>query len=130
MMKTASLAIIALFTALRSFSIDLPMEIVNAISSGNAVSLSRYFNTSVEMTVLEQEGVYSKTQAEMIVKDFFTQNTPKQFKILHQGGKESSKYAIGSLTSETKTFRITLFFKTEGTQFLIHQFRIEAEYVE
>ena len=109
---------------------DLPGEIVNAISSGNAVALSKYFNNTVELTIFDKEGVYSNTQAEMILKDFFTQYPPAQFKILHQGGKESSKYAIGSLTSKGKTYRITLFFKSEGSQVLIHQFRVENEYVE
>jgi hypothetical protein len=129
-MKRNILVILSLFVSFAAYSGELPTEIVNAINSGNATLLAKYFNTTVELTLLDKEGVYSKTQAEMIVKDFFTQNPPKQFKILHQGGKESSKYTIGSLNSESKTFRITLFYKSEGTQVVILQFRIENEYVE
>jgi hypothetical protein len=129
-MKKNLIVIAALFLSIAAYSGDLPGDIINAISAGNATALSKYFNNTVELTLLDNEGVYSKTQAEMILKDFFAQNPPKQFKILHQGGKESSKYAIGSLNSNSKTYRITLFFKSEGEQVLIHQFRIENEYVE
>jgi hypothetical protein len=128
-MKKIALIFFSLFISLISFAVDIPAEIISAINTGNASKLSSYFNTTLELTMPEKEGVYSNTQGEVLIKNFFTQFPPK-FEILHQGGKESSKYAIGNYTSENKVFRITLFFKSEGTKLLIHQMRIENEYVE
>jgi hypothetical protein len=129
-MKKLIVCIITVLLSLAAFSGDLPAELTNAIGSGNATIISTYFNTTLEITILEKEGVYSKTQAEMIVKDFFVQHPPKQFSLLHQGGKESSKFAIGNLVSGSQTFRVTIIFKTDGTELIINQFRIEYEYVE
>jgi hypothetical protein len=129
-MRKSLLIIVLFILSLRGFTQDLPGEILDAVSSGNAATLSKYFNSSLELTILDKEGVYSRTQAEMIVKDFFAQNIPKEFKILHQGGKETSKYAIGSLLSGSNNFRVTIFYKTEASGIFIHQFRIENEYVE
>ncbi len=129
-MKKGIFISIAIFFSLIAYSEDLPDAVINAINSGNAKSLAAYFNNTIELTLLDKEGVYSKTQAEIILKDFFEKYPVKQFKVLHQGGKESSKYAIGTLSTDSNTFRITLFFKTEGAGLLIHQLRIENEYGE
>ena len=119
-----------LLGTLQAFSVDIPGEIVNAFKSGNATLLSKYFNPTIELTVFDKEGIYSKTQAEIILRNFFAENPPKQFQILHQGGKDDSKYAICSLTSETSKYRVTLLLKTMETQVYIHQLRIEYENVE
>jgi hypothetical protein len=129
-MKKSALSILVLLASMTAYSADIPAEIVSAINSGNAAMLSGYLNNTVELTLLEKEGVYSNTQTEVILKNFFVQNPPKEFKLLHEGGKESSKYAIGNYVSDSKTYRITLFFKSEEARLLIHQMRIENEYVE
>jgi hypothetical protein len=129
-MKKLIVSSIAFFCWVTAYSGDLPAELTSAIGSGNATVLSNYFSATLELSILEKEGVYSKTQAEMIVKDFFVQNPPKKFSVLHQGGKESSKFAIGNLICNSQTYRVTLIFKEDGTQVSINQFRIELEYVE
>jgi hypothetical protein len=129
-MKKYIITSLTVLISLIAYSGDVPAEIESAIKVGNASLLSTYFNSAIELTLLEKEGVYSKTQAEVILRNFFTEHPPKGFNILHQGGKESSNYAIGNYISDAKTYRITLFFKSEGTHLLIHQIRIENEYVE
>ena len=36
--------------------------------AGNATELAKHFNTSIELVILEEEDVYSKTQAEQIIR--------------------------------------------------------------
>jgi hypothetical protein len=109
---------------------EIPSGIITALSSGNAVALSEYFGQNIELSMFEKEEIYSKTQAQIILKNFFSTNPPKSFEIIHQGGKEASKYAIGSLKTSGKTYRITMLLKTNGTVIYIHQLRIENEYAE
>jgi len=130
MKKILWLVLFLLLIAQSGFSSDIPGEIVSSFNSGNAAKLSQYFNQTIELTFFEKEEIYSKTQAEIILRDFFAKNPPKQFKILHEGGKESSKYAIGQYISNTKTFRITFLLKTINSKVFIHQLRIENDYVE
>ena len=56
-----------------------------AIKAGNSKALAEYFDNTVEVKIANKEGAYSKSQAEAIVKDFFTKNPPKTFKFLHDG---------------------------------------------
>ncbi len=130
-MKKSLWLIVFMFLLIRSsFSGEIPGQIISSFTSGNASKLSEYFNQTIELTFFEKEEIYSKTQAEIILRDFFTKNPPQQFKILHEGGKESSKYAIGRYTSNSKTFRITFLLKTINSKVFIHQLRIENEYAE
>src|SRR6266568_1072522 len=87
----------------------LPEELFNAIRAGNAKELSNFFNSNIELNILEREGVYSKLQAEQIIKEFFRKNVPNRFIKNHEGGKDGSKYGIGTLNASTGQYRVSFF---------------------
>lgn len=120
---------ILLITSFYSFniSVNIPAGISSAFKSGNSQSLAQYFNENIELVILNKENVYSKRQAELIVKDFFNKYPPQTFKILHEGGKNGSQYAIGKLSSGSKSFRVYFLIKKQNNRSLIHQLRIEDE---
>lgn len=124
--KIISLFAALLFTA--SAFAAIPPKIFDAINVGNSSELAKYFNSSVELVIIDSEAVYSKQQAEQIVKSFFDKNHPKEFTLLHQGGKGDAQYAIGTLVSEQgKKFRVYFLVKEKSNNPLIHQMRIEEE---
>jgi len=109
------------------FSGDLPEPIANALKNGSATELAKYFNVNVDLTLLDKQDIYSKTQAESLLKDFFIKNIPSNFRVIHQGGKEDSQYVVGKLTTSTGSYRVSMLLKGQGKSILIHQFRIEKE---
>jgi hypothetical protein len=130
MKKYAFFTVILIFLSFTVLSEDIPAKLLTAFSTGNASLLAQSFNNTIELTLFDKEEIYSKTQAEMILRDFFSKHVPTQFKIIHQGGKENSKYAIGNLVCGGESFRVTFLLKTEGNTTFIHQLRIENDYVE
>ena len=108
---------------------DIYNEISSAMQAANAKQIAVYFNTSVELTILNQEDVYSKAQAELLLKDFFTKNPPKTFAFVHKGSsKEGTLFAVGNLvTANGKTFRTSLVIKTDQGKNVIQQLRFEAQ---
>jgi len=104
---------------------DIPQAVIDALRTGNTSALSAYFNSSIELAILDQEDIYSKQQAELIIKDFFAKHVPSSFIILHKGGKEGSQYAIGNLVTSSGTFRVTLWIKLTQNKPYIHQLRFE-----
>lgn len=106
---------------------DIPETIFAAMKVGNAEELSKHFNTSIELVILDQEDVYSKQQAEQIVRNFFLKHKVKSFRLLHQGGKEDAQYAIGTLETEKGDFRVYFLVKQKNDNAFIHQLRIELE---
>lgn len=105
----------------------VPEVIISAIKTGNAKELAKFFNQNVELILFNEENVYSKAQAELILKDFFSKNIPSDFTVLHQGGKDGAKYAIGSVKTSTGNFRVYFLLKIKSDQPYIHQLRIEKE---
>lgn len=106
---------------------QIPDDIVLSIQNGNVETLSTYFNQNVELVVESHDDVFSKSQAKQIVAEFFKANKPKQFNIIHQGGKEGARYAIGSLVTNTGTFRVYFLLKNKESDSYIHQLRIEKQ---
>lgn len=106
---------------------QIPDDLVLSLKTGNAATLSSYFNQNIELFVVDQDDVYSRAQAQQIVSNFFNQNKATGFSIIHQSGKEDTKYAIGKLTTNKGVFRVSFLVKNEDGKSVIHQLRIEKE---
>jgi hypothetical protein len=100
-------------------------SVTESIKNGNSSELAKFFNTTVELEILDDQNIYSKAQSELLLKDFFNRNKPTSFRIIHQGTKANTSYAIGSLQTTTSNFRVSIFMKFDNDKTLIHQFRIE-----
>lgn len=124
--KTLVPAFLMLFTGIMGFA-QVPNEVILSLKTGDASTLSNYFNENIELVVLDKDDVYSKEQAKQIVASFFSANSPQRFAIIHQGGKEGARYAIGNLTTTTGVFRVYFLLKEKGQKAYIHQFRIEKQ---
>jgi Domain of unknown function (DUF4783) len=113
---------IALVSFTYSLSID---EVVAAIKTGNASGTAKFFDNTVDITVPESSNSYSKVQAEMVLKDFFSTNTVKGFEILHKGENAGSQYCIGTLLTKSGSFRTTIFMKQKSEKQFIQEIRFE-----
>ena len=103
-------------------------EIARLIKNGNSRELAMHFNVTLQLTLPGNEGRYSRTQAELIIRDFFTKHPPKSFDISHQGSSfDGSKYYIGVYTTNKTTFRSYILIKQVSEKALIHQLRFEED---
>ncbi|MGD9556418.1 MAG: DUF4783 domain-containing protein [Mangrovibacterium sp.] len=106
---------------------QIPDDVVVSFRTGNANTLSVYFNENIEMVVPDHDDVYSRAQAQQIISGFFSQNKAQEFNIIHQGGKEGARYAIGNLKTDKGSFRVYFLLKEAGNKAYIHQLRIEKQ---
>ena len=103
-------------------------DVINGIRSGNIPTISKYFDKFVTITINNNQAVYSNTQGEMVLKDFFNKNTIKDFTVLQQGatsGGNDSKYAIGNLITVNGTFRIYVVLKHKENIYILQEIRFE-----
>jgi len=128
-MKSFKIFVLFLLFTASTKALDIYDEIANAIRSGDSKQIAMYFGNSIDLTIMNQEDVYSKAQAELIVKDFLYKNSPKTFSILHKGSsKEGTLYAIGNLvTLNGKTFRTSFFVKMGAGKYIIQELRFESQ---
>ncbi len=103
-------------------------DIITALKNANVKEVSKFFNNTVELTINDNEGVYSKQQAEMMVKNFLANNHPKNVVIQHKGASgQSAKYAIANYETTQGKFRVYVFMKDNGGGMLVHEMRFEKE---
>ena len=126
-MKELKKMLLLLLISSSVFAADIYDEIANSIRTGDAKQLAVYFSNSIDLTIMDKENVYSKAQAEFILKDFFSKNPPKSFNILHKGSSpEGTQYAIGNLVTTTgKTFRTSFYIKSNDGKFVLQELRIK-----
>lgn len=125
-MKKIFTLIIVLFTALSSFSQKISItDVVTAMKAGNATQVARFFDANVEISMPDKSNSYSKSQAELVIKDFFSNNTVKGFDIIHKGENAGSEYCIGTLVTKNGSFRTTIFMKQKGDTQLLQELRFE-----
>jgi hypothetical protein len=120
---TLFLPVIFLFSSFLSLtSID---DVVSALKTGNASQLSKFFDNNVEVSMPDKSNNYSKSQAEMVIKDFFSMNNVKGFDVIHKGENAGSQYCIGMLQTVSGTYRTTIFMKQKAGAQVLQELRFE-----
>jgi len=116
------------------FQFVTPSDVIDDVSasfkSANVKEISKYFSSTVELAILNDEDVYSANQAELILKDFFVKHPPLTTKIIHKVVSNANyKFGVIILNSAKGIFRISFEFKSAGDSFRITQIRIEENKV-
>lgn len=114
-----------LFIVFTSFITISFTEIINALKSGNAGEVSKYFDSTIEMTFSETTKSYSKNQAQLVLREFFSKNPVKDFKVIHESENAGSQYCIGNLSTQNGVFRTTIYMKQRGDKQLVQEMRFE-----
>jgi hypothetical protein len=116
----------AITVLLSSFTLFLSIdEVVSAIKSGDAAAVAKHFDNTVEITMPDKSNNYSRSQAEMVLKDFFSTNGVKDFQVKHKGENAGSQYCIGTLITKNGSFRTTVFMKQKNDKQLLQEIRFE-----
>ena len=125
------LCFLSLFVHFSSFGANQG-DIIDSLSAhfknGNSKEIAAHFSSSVDLIINEDEDVYSKAQAEQILRRFFTKYEPTKSAVIHRLNT-NPKYRYGALSLITKsgTFRVSITMKKTGNAFLITELRIEPE---
>jgi hypothetical protein len=99
---------------------EVPGDIKTAIQAGSSRDLARFLNNSVEIGFDGDKSTYSKTQAEFVLKNFFSKNAPAGFEFNHQGSSDrGQRYAIGTYNTKGGSYRVFVVVKqVNGTYFI------------
>lgn len=97
-------------------------------NSGDAQKVSGYFSSALELNILSEENLYSKAQAEQIIRDFFSRNKPTSVKVVHRlTSNPNYKLAVLSMLTAKDKFRVSVSLSSNGERFLIKEIRIEYD---
>lgn len=116
-----SFCLLCAFPLIYAQSTEVPSGIISALKEGDAGKLAESLNDNVELVIGNQNDVFSKQQATGIITDFFRKNHVIDFQLLHKGNKDATSFAIGTLKTNTGSFRVYVLTRKNEIQ----QLRIE-----
>jgi len=126
MKSILGLAVLTLSLVLVSFrplyTVD---EITYAMRSGNAGQLSQFLDNRVDISLPEKSDTYSKIQAEMIIRDFFSTNGVQNFLVKRRGTNGGSEFCVGVLQTRNGDYRTTFFIKQKGDKQYLQELRFQ-----
>lgn len=121
-------ALIFIGALLNSFTFFSSIEeVITAMKAGSATNIARFFDNTVEINTPDKSNSYSKTQAELVLKDFFSTNVVKSFAVNHKGENSGSQFCIGTLVTKGSTYRTTVFMKLKGDKQLLQTITFEKQ---
>lgn len=102
-------------------------DVINALKTGNAQELSKYIDDNIEISLPDKTDNYGKSQAVMVLKDFFNNNGVTGFDVQFKGENGSGQYCIGDLKTKSGVYRTTVFMKVKNDKQVIKEIRFKAK---
>ena len=87
------------------------------MQKGDADCLAVWFADNLQVDVMGRQ----------IIRNFFTNYTPRCFEIVYKSGTYPMKYAVGNLDSGGNMFTVTILVKTYDAGNYIEQLKIEKQ---
>ena len=104
-------------------------EITKALGSGDTRALGAMMDAEVELSLLEEENLYSRDQAVQKLTAFFTAHPPSGFSQVHQGSSKSddAEYCIGNLATSDGSYRVYIYIAKKGDRMVLQELRFDRE---
>lgn len=131
-MKTILFIYLAAFSLLPPDTEQKPLaldDVCRAIGAGNVDQLASVMDAEVELSIIDQEDLYSRDQAVSILKKFFGEFTPNSFGKVHQGASKTddAEYCIGTLATAKGPFRVYVYVAKNDNGVLLQELKFNRE---
>jgi hypothetical protein len=129
-MKSLLLFVVLLFhlPAFNASQGDIIDDLSVQFRAANSKDIAASFSPSVDLIIIDEEDVYSKAQAEQILRNFFSKYVPVKSTVIHRlNTNPNFRYGALSLVTKNGSFRVSITLKKNGNAFFITELKIETE---
>lgn len=108
-------------------SVEITVQLFkSSVSSRNTEFLSEILDNNIDITYNNVHSTYAKSQALMIINDFYSKNKPSVFRLSYKGSYPNieDQYVIGTISSATSDFKVYMYIKNRGGKFVIQELKI------
>ncbi len=115
--------------SMMAFSLPNLDLITKGLEGGDASAIAAFFEEQVEISILEEEGVFEKAVARQKLASFFKKHEVLSFEQVHKGTSKgkNAEYCIGNLVTVDQSFRVYVFLESKGDRQVVQELRIDAE---
>lgn len=101
-------------------------DVINALRSGNASSLSKYIDDNVEISLPTKSDSYSRSQAVVILQDFFSNSGVRSFDTKFKGNNGGNEFCVGTLQTRSGNYRTTFLMAGRNGKQLVKEIRFQS----
>ena len=102
--------------------------IAAAMRVGDAHGIAVHFDKNVDIKTEDKSITYSRNQGELVLREFFHNNMPRAFNIIHRGSSaKGAMYIIGTLETVHGNYRSFVYVKQISNKDLIEQMSFEKQ---
>ncbi len=115
--------------SLRGYSQSNPLqEVLASIRNNRVQDISRYFDSFVPITINNSPSNYSHNQAELVLRDFFDKNPPREFVVTDNGTTgNNSLFAIATFKSNSGKYSLYMLMKQKEGTYVVKEIRLTRE---
>lgn len=122
------LTLVFLILSLIALSQQSDKSIHEAFHKSDIKELSKYFNHTLQLTIPNANGNFSKIQAKAILGDFLKTHPAKEIKVLKDGDiRLGQHFCIISYTTNVKNYQIYYHYDKKGDSYLIQEIQIREK---
>ena len=98
-----------------------------AVGEGDVAGLISAMGSEIELSILDEEDVYSKADAGTALQAFFGKFAKTSFGKVHQGASKSddAEYCIGTLTTDRGNYRVYVYVAKKGQSIVLQELRFD-----
>ena len=128
MKKIITLICAGAFFLLAAFNASAQTDnVIGALRSGNATELAKWADDNIEISLPGKSDSYSRSQAAVILQDFFNNNGVKGFDVKFKGENGGSQFCIGTLQTRSGSYRTTFFLADRKGKQLVREIRFQTQ---
>ena len=124
-MKRTLLLLPVLLITICSFAQAGIDDVISAIKNGNASGVTKYFDNYVDISMPDKSSNYSRSQGEVIIKDFFSTSGIRNFDVKFKGNNDNGDYCIGTIQTKNGSYRATVYMRVKAGKQVIQDIRIQ-----
>ena len=126
MKKIVTILALALISVLPCVANDARMAVEEGFAKGNAQIVSEAMSDRIFMVAQPIRKPLAKDEATKELANFFMQNKPKSFSVLHDNSQDNVIYMICKLETDKTAYRVHILIDVLGDEERISQIRIET----
>ena len=103
-------------------------DVLNAMRTNRVEELGRYFDNFVPVTINNNQTNYSRNQAELVLRDFFDRNPPRDFKVMNiSSSGQNSQFGIAEFNTPNGRYGVYVLVRQNGSNTVVKEIRINRE---
>ncbi|MBR5240692.1 MAG: DUF4783 domain-containing protein [Muribaculaceae bacterium] len=126
MKKIIIILTFAIISSLPCIANDARMAVEEGFAKGNAQIVSEAMSDRIFMVAQPIRKPLAKDEATKELANFFMQNKPKSFSVLHDNSQDNVIYMICKLETDKTAYRVHVLIDVLGDEERISQIRIET----